>query len=823
MDTDLTGLALLRDAFSGPVALEGRRAQEIKSLLESGISGKDAHSILRGVFGGPRLQTSIVGGGVTVLPLHGFIMQRGPAWLAYYGIRTLESFLEAFDAAIADDDVSHVVIHVDSPGGSVFGVPEAAARIHAARGKKDITTVCDPLMASAAYWIGAAGGPIAITQSGMGGSIGVIWIHFDFSKALEDAGVKATILTHGRRKADGNALEPLGDEARAHMLQICDDYGVSFDAAVAEYRDVSIEEVQSRFGEGAVFTADRCVAMGLADRVASLDDVLMELGVRRRSSSADAATHPLKVGMAASLDAPLWPAGSMEVLDRVPRMPSSEYVLEPIAVASAAAAPVAPPVIETTAAAGAAAAAMESAPATGPTGQETAVEKDTTAPQAAAGAPSVPTAEQGAAGEKDRQRRIRDLSALHPNTVNAEQLDAYLQGPMSFEQVADDITKRARAAAKPGVSPARPEEEERPAARPKTLVRGSARESEPGFKFGLVGLTLAAGCHARAQGRHFSPKAFMEEAGFGEIAAAMRSDRFDAGGAWVPENYLASEFIELLRPASAVRKLNPRFVELTGGTASLPGLQGGATSYYKAEGAQGTKSEGTSRRVNLVSRELMTFVPITYQLLRRAAPDAAAMVRDDAVAASAQRSDLAFIRGDGTENSPKGMRYQAAAANIIPANATVNLANVTTDLGKARLALLEADVTFRRPGWMMAPRTENYLMTVRDGNGNYAFRAEMLLGMLWGYPYAVTTQIPINLGSGSDESEVYFADFADVVVGEEDTMQVDVFDQITYWDGAAWQSAAQNNEIVLRVVEHHDIGVRHPESVAVLTEVTWGA
>lgn len=821
MDDRLTGISLLREAFSGPVALEMRRAQEIQQLLSRGIAGQDAPTVLRAIFGGPRLQTSIIGGGVTVIPLHGFIMQRGPAWLSYYGIRTLESFLEQFDAAMADDDVSHVVIHVDSPGGSVFGVPECAARIRAARGKKPITTVCDPLMASAAYHIGAAGDEIAITVSGMTGSIGVIWIHFDFSKALEDSGVKATIITHGRRKAETSELAPLGDEARAHIEQICADYGDRFDAAVGEYREIPADEVQSRFGEGAVFTAERAVSMGLADRVASLDDVLAELGVRRRPGSIDAAAAPhLKV---AALSDPLAPIdlgsvepGSVEVLQPM-ALDASSHVLERIAPPIA---PAPPPAnsVDTTAAAGAAAAVPTPAPAPAPTGQRTTVDEKTTA---APPAPAAPTAEQATANERDRQRRIRDLAEFQSDHVSPEQLDSYLQSGMSFEQVSDDITKRARAAAKPGVTPARPEgEAKKPAPRVARVV--SSRQNEPGFRFGMIGLALAAACNERRQGRTLDPVAFLEEGGYPDIAAAVRSDRFDSGGAWVPENYLAGEFIELLRPASAVRSLNPRFVELTGGQASLPGMQGGATSYYKAEGNPGTTSGPTGRRVNLVSKELMTFVPLTYQLLRRATPDAGAMVRDDAVAASAQRSDLAFIRGDGTENSPKGLRYQAASANVLTMTATPDLADTTLDLGRLRLALQNSNVKMLRPGWMFAPRIENWLRTLRDGNGNFAFRDEMNDGTLDGYPFAVTTQIPTNLGGGT-ESEVYFADFADVVIGEEDAMQIDVFDQVTYYDGSAWQSAAQNNEIVLRIVEHHDIAVRYAESVAVLTGVTWGA
>ena len=91
------------------------------------------------------------------------------------------------------------------------------------------------------------------------------------------------------------------------------------------------------------------------------------------------------------------------------------------------------------------------------------------------------------------------------------------------------------------------------------------------------------------------------------------------------------------------------------------------------------------------------------------------------------------------------MRYWAAAANLIAANATINLQNVDLDLGKLMLALLNSNVMLDNPGWLFSPRTWNFLSTLRDGNGNKAF-PEMERGLLKGFPYSTSTQIPSNLG-----------------------------------------------------------------------------
>ncbi len=199
------------------------------------------------------------------------------------------------------------------------------------------------------------------------------------------------------------------------------------------------------------------------------------------------------------------------------------------------------------------------------------------------------------------------------------------------------------------------------------------------------------------------------------------------------------------------------------------------------------------------------------------------IVRDDLLNGVRTREDLAFIRDAGTSYCPKGMRYWAAAANILTMTATPTLITMTLDLGRLILALEEANVGFTRPGWMMAPRTRHALMTIRDANGNLAYAPEMARGMLMGYPYGVTTQIPRTLGGGT-ESELYLADFADVVIGQADSVEIATSSEASYKnESAVLVSSFSQDQTVIRVIEEHDLCVRHAESVAVLTALTWGA
>ena len=85
-----------------------------------------------------------------------------------------EAFGAAFDRAAADSSIGAIVLNIDSPGGSVYGVEELADKIYKARGTKPVYAVANSLAASAAYWIGSAASQLYVTPSGEVGSIGVL-------------------------------------------------------------------------------------------------------------------------------------------------------------------------------------------------------------------------------------------------------------------------------------------------------------------------------------------------------------------------------------------------------------------------------------------------------------------------------------------------------------------------------------------------------------------------------------------------------------------------------------------------------------------------
>jgi signal peptide peptidase SppA len=213
------------------------------------------------------------------MALYGIINQRYAGDFSGPSGTSVQQFTQEFRQAVNDPNVKAIVIDVDSPGGSVSGVDELATEIFNARSKKKITAVSNCLCASAAYYLAAQASEVVVSPSSMTGSIGVFMAHQDESKKFEQMGIKVTLISAGKYKVDGNNLGPLSDTARASTQGLVDTFYGKFAKAVARGRGVKVSAVTDGFGEGRVLTAEDAVKAGLADRVATLDDVLASYGV----------------------------------------------------------------------------------------------------------------------------------------------------------------------------------------------------------------------------------------------------------------------------------------------------------------------------------------------------------------------------------------------------------------------------------------------------------------------------------------------------------------------------------------------------------------
>lgn len=221
-------------------------------------------------------------GSIAVIPVHGMITHRGSSFIG--GGATIEDLTQQFRQAMTDPSVSAIVMDFDSPGGDVDGVDELAGEIYQGRKQKPVTAVSNSLCASAAYYLASQASELLASPSSLTGSIGVYTLHGDYSEALDNAGIRMTMIKYGENKGEGNPYEPLSDPAHDHLQEMVNTFGGQFEKAVARGRGVKQDDVHKKFGQGRVFDAQKAVKLGMADRVGTLDDALAKHGAQRSAS-----------------------------------------------------------------------------------------------------------------------------------------------------------------------------------------------------------------------------------------------------------------------------------------------------------------------------------------------------------------------------------------------------------------------------------------------------------------------------------------------------------------------------------------------------------
>ena len=271
-----TPWALMPERLSAVTAViarwsgDARASDEVMHSVAADRNARDA-----------RRQSSVSnsGGGIAVLPLYGIVTQRGNMVddVSGPGTASTQQFSNLLRAALQDETVSQILIDIDSPGGSVYGVAELADEIVSVRAQKPVVAIANSLAASAAYWIGCSASEFYVTPGGEVGSIGVWQAHQDYSKAMDEAGVKTTLISAGKFKVEGNPYAPLDEEAQGFMQSRVDDYYAAFTKAVAKGRGVPISQVRDGMGQGRVLGADAALASSMVDGIATFEDVVKKM------------------------------------------------------------------------------------------------------------------------------------------------------------------------------------------------------------------------------------------------------------------------------------------------------------------------------------------------------------------------------------------------------------------------------------------------------------------------------------------------------------------------------------------------------------------
>lgn len=312
-----------------------------------------------------------------------------------------------------------------------------------------------------------------------------------------------------------------------------------------------------------------------------------------------------------------------------------------------------------------------------------------------------------------------------------------------------------------------------------------------------------------------------------KLEKAMGENTLSSGGALVPVDQ-TDDFIGLIHDDSIVSQLGARSVPVPRGNLPIRKAVTGVTTSWLDEAVAITPSTPTTGLVNLQTHKLAGLVALSNELIYDSSDFATRYVRDEMSEGLAETSDLAYLRGLGTANTPKGMLYQVASGNTVTAamaGTASTLAEVTSDMVEVvYLVMNDLKNKILRPGFAWAPRTWMYLFSLLTSTGAPAFQNELKMGTFFGMPFKMSTQIPINLGSGTNESEVYFADFARLMIGTTGGIEIKMSDTAAYYDGSAVQSSFSNDESVIRGIMRTGFAPRYAGTeIGIINTVKWGA
>jgi len=215
--------------------------------------------------------------GVAVIEVDGVLVKKN-GLDPYCGMTGYDGIEAKVRAALADEEVKAIWFDINSGGGEVsgcFGLCDFIYQNRESNGGKMMVAMCADDAYSAAYAIASSCDMVAVPPSGGAGSIGVLVVHAEYSKQLEEEGVTVEIIRSGTQKARFNSIEPLANDVRARVQKEIDAVRDQFVDLVARNRGLATSAVYET--EALEYMGSHARAIGLVDKVISEQEMFAEL------------------------------------------------------------------------------------------------------------------------------------------------------------------------------------------------------------------------------------------------------------------------------------------------------------------------------------------------------------------------------------------------------------------------------------------------------------------------------------------------------------------------------------------------------------------
>jgi protease-4 len=196
------------------------------------------------------------------------------------GGQSADDVVETIESADSDENARALLVELNTPGGEV--VPSEDIRLAAERFEGPTLAYATDTCASGGYWIASGCDAFLAREGSVIGSIGVVGSRPNASSLLEKVGVSYEQFTAGEYKDAGVPLKEIGEEERAYLQGLVDEYYEQFVERVAAGR--GMDPATIRETEARVFLGTEALDRGLVDAIGTREDAKQrlaeELGTR---------------------------------------------------------------------------------------------------------------------------------------------------------------------------------------------------------------------------------------------------------------------------------------------------------------------------------------------------------------------------------------------------------------------------------------------------------------------------------------------------------------------------------------------------------------
>lgn len=172
----------------------------------------------------------------------------------------------ALRALAREKNIRALIVHIDSPGGTVVGGEDLYNALRTVAEEKPVVAILGTVATSAAYMTAVASDRIFAREGSITGSIGVILQSANIVGLLEKLGIEPQTIKSGPLKAVPSPVETLTEEGRAATHTLVLDMYDFFVGLVADRRGMARAALVP-LADGRIYTGRQAVANGLIDTI----------------------------------------------------------------------------------------------------------------------------------------------------------------------------------------------------------------------------------------------------------------------------------------------------------------------------------------------------------------------------------------------------------------------------------------------------------------------------------------------------------------------------------------------------------------------------